>query len=146
MLAHPELPPGLIERCLDVLKEIMPSERDLIRVIVEIVVELREPEGDENDNEEDEPPVSSAVHFLSLYILTRARAPRIDRRRQVGRVPGDCSPRETREESQEPRGDVGQGARAHGLDGYPLPDAHHRHARARQRCKQTANVLCSCLY
>ena len=44
MLAHPELPPGLIERCLDVLKEIMPSERDLIRVVVEIIVELRETE------------------------------------------------------------------------------------------------------
>lgn len=55
MLAHPELPPGLIERCLDVLKEIMPSERDLIRVIVEIVVELRESE--EEDEVADELPV-----------------------------------------------------------------------------------------
>ena len=44
MLAHPELPPGLVERCLDVLKEIMPSERDLIRVVVEIIIELREAE------------------------------------------------------------------------------------------------------
>ncbi|KAJ2914546.1 hypothetical protein MD484_g5881, partial [Candolleomyces efflorescens] len=44
MLAHPQLPPGLIERCVDVLKEIMPSERDLIRVVVEIIVELRETE------------------------------------------------------------------------------------------------------
>lgn len=41
-MAHPQLPPGLIERCVDVLKEIMPSERDLIRVVVEIIVELRE--------------------------------------------------------------------------------------------------------
>ncbi|PBK90011.1 ARM repeat-containing protein [Armillaria gallica] len=47
MLAHPELPPGLIEPCLDVLKEISPSERELIRVIVEIVVDLR----DDDDNE-----------------------------------------------------------------------------------------------
>ena len=53
MLAHPELPPGLIERCLDVLKEIMPSERDLIRVIVEIVVELRESEEEEEVEAED---------------------------------------------------------------------------------------------
>ncbi|TFK26559.1 condensin subunit Cnd3 [Coprinopsis marcescibilis] len=44
MLAHPQLPPGLIERCVDVLKEIMPSERDLIRMVVEIIVELRENE------------------------------------------------------------------------------------------------------
>lgn len=47
MLAHPQLPPGLIERCLDVLKGIMPSERDLIRVVVEIIVELRESEEEE---------------------------------------------------------------------------------------------------
>lgn len=45
----------MIERCLDVLKEIMPSERDLIRVIVEIVVELRESE--EEDEVADELPV-----------------------------------------------------------------------------------------
>ncbi|KAK0494637.1 nuclear condensing complex subunit [Armillaria luteobubalina] len=47
MLAHPELPPGLIEPCLDVLKEISPSERELIRVIVEIVVDLRDDDDDE---------------------------------------------------------------------------------------------------
>ena len=51
MLAHPQLPPGLIERCVDVLKEIMPSERDLIRVVVEIIVELRE--GDEVEETEN---------------------------------------------------------------------------------------------
>ncbi|KAJ6562584.1 nuclear condensing complex subunit [Mycena capillaripes] len=47
MLAHPQLPPGLIERCLDVLKEIMPTERELIRVVVEIVMDLRESEEEE---------------------------------------------------------------------------------------------------
>ena len=30
MLPHPQRPPGLIERCLDVLKKIIPSECDLI--------------------------------------------------------------------------------------------------------------------
>ena len=49
MLGHPQLPPGLIEHCLNVLKKIMPSERDLIRVIVEIIVELREGEDDADD-------------------------------------------------------------------------------------------------
>ncbi|KAJ7512962.1 nuclear condensing complex subunit [Mycena galericulata] len=49
MLAHPQLPPSLIERCLDVLKEIMPTERELIRVVVEIVMDLREPEEEENE-------------------------------------------------------------------------------------------------
>ena len=46
MLGHPQLPPGLIEHCMNILKKIMPSERDLIRVIVEIIVELREGEDD----------------------------------------------------------------------------------------------------
>ncbi|KAK0203511.1 nuclear condensing complex subunit [Desarmillaria ectypa] len=54
MLAHPELPPGLIEPSLDVLKEISPSERELIRVIVEIVVDLR----DDDDNEIAEGDIS----------------------------------------------------------------------------------------
>ncbi|KAF7325644.1 hypothetical protein MKEN_00414300 [Mycena kentingensis (nom. inval.)] len=44
MLAHPQLPPGLIARALDVMKEILPTERELIRVVVEIIVDLREPE------------------------------------------------------------------------------------------------------
>ncbi|KAF9010128.1 nuclear condensing complex subunit [Cyathus striatus] len=50
ILAHPQLPPGLIEQCLDVLKEIMPSERDLIRLVVEIIVELRDDHGDALDS------------------------------------------------------------------------------------------------
>ncbi|KAK7023043.1 nuclear condensing complex subunit [Favolaschia claudopus] len=54
MLAHPQLPPGLIDRCLDVLKEIMPTERELIRVVVEIVMDLREPEEEEGENNEQE--------------------------------------------------------------------------------------------
>ncbi|KAG5636580.1 hypothetical protein H0H81_007551 [Sphagnurus paluster] len=47
MVAHPELPPGLINPCLDVLKEIMPTERELIRVVVEIIIDLREEEDPE---------------------------------------------------------------------------------------------------
>ncbi|KAJ7725488.1 hypothetical protein B0H16DRAFT_1471866 [Mycena metata] len=35
MLAHPQLPPGLIERCLAVLKVIVPFKHELIRVVVE---------------------------------------------------------------------------------------------------------------
>ena len=58
------------ERCLDVLKEIMPSERDLIRVIVEIVVELRESE--EEEEVADELPVryiSQVLDFADFVIL-----------------------------------------------------------------------------
>ncbi|KAG6891945.1 hypothetical protein C0993_005480, partial [Termitomyces sp. T159_Od127] len=51
MVAHPELPPGLINPCIDVLKEILPTERELIRVVVEIIVDLREDDQDINDIE-----------------------------------------------------------------------------------------------
>ncbi|KAK2461192.1 hypothetical protein APHAL10511_006719 [Amanita phalloides] len=51
MLSHPDLPANLIERCLDILKIILPDERELIRVTVEIIIELREsdrvPESDD---------------------------------------------------------------------------------------------------
>lgn len=49
----------MIDRCLDVLKAIMPSERDLIRVIVEIVVELRE--GEEDAQDVDDALVSNSL-------------------------------------------------------------------------------------
>ncbi|KAJ6523478.1 nuclear condensing complex subunit [Mycena vulgaris] len=66
VLAHPQLPPGLIERCLDVLKEIMPTERELIRVVVEIVMDLREPEEEENLNENDHDTTQSTIRNRSL--------------------------------------------------------------------------------
>ena len=47
MISQANLPEDLIPRCLDVLSKISNGERDLIRVIVDVVVELREGEGDE---------------------------------------------------------------------------------------------------
>lgn len=44
MLAHPELPEALIEHCVDVLRIMSPNERDLIRVVVEVINELRDTE------------------------------------------------------------------------------------------------------
>ncbi|KAJ7178845.1 nuclear condensing complex subunit [Mycena crocata] len=49
MLTRPALPLGLVPRCLDVLRQLSPNERELIRVVVEIVQDLREP-GDEEDD------------------------------------------------------------------------------------------------
>ena len=94
MLAHPQLPPGLIDRCLDVLKQIMPSERDLIRVIVEIVIELRE--GEEDAENAEEPPVRllALPHplVLSLHPLDRRQPIRhissYDQERQVNAQEG----------------------------------------------------------
>ena len=69
MLGHPQLPPGLIEHCMNVLKKIMPSERDLIRVIVEIIVELRE--GDDDAENADDPQV--LVGYCCIPILPRKK-------------------------------------------------------------------------
>ncbi|KAF4618520.1 hypothetical protein D9613_009993 [Agrocybe pediades] len=74
MLAHPQLPPGLIDRCLDVLKEIMPSERDLIRVIVEIVVELRE--GDEDAENADDAAIDDNQSDVSQSTSRKEKASR----------------------------------------------------------------------
>lgn len=77
MLAHPQLPASLIERCVDVLKEIMPSERDLIRVVVEIIVELRE-----NDEVDDVDNILGNVgvplHPYPHFILTDAPSFKLD--------------------------------------------------------------------
>ncbi|KLT44848.1 hypothetical protein CC85DRAFT_295396 [Cutaneotrichosporon oleaginosum] len=51
MIAMPDLPEALIPRCLDVLQKISTSERDLIRLIVDVVTELREGDGDVEDPE-----------------------------------------------------------------------------------------------
>jgi condensin complex subunit 3 len=42
MLTQEELPESLTGPCLDVLKEVLPDERELVRVVVEIVHELRD--------------------------------------------------------------------------------------------------------
>lgn len=42
------LPLAVVPQCLDVLRQLSSNERDLIRVVVEIVGDLREP-GDEDD-------------------------------------------------------------------------------------------------
>jgi hypothetical protein len=51
MLSQEELPESLLPKCLDVLRKLSASERDLIRVGVEIVHELRDPK--DEDEEED---------------------------------------------------------------------------------------------
>lgn len=43
MLAHAELPESLIKPCIEVLDIMSQSERDLVRVTVEVINELRDP-------------------------------------------------------------------------------------------------------
>lgn len=51
MICQESLPESLVARCLDVLRKLSSSERDLIRLIVEVVQELRD------ITREDEPEV-----------------------------------------------------------------------------------------
>lgn len=43
MIGQEALPEALVTRCLDILRILSSSERDLIRVVVEVVHELRDP-------------------------------------------------------------------------------------------------------
>ncbi|CAK5265065.1 unnamed protein product [Mycena citricolor] len=72
MLAHAQLPPGLIPLCQDVMKEILPTERELIRVNVEIIMDLLEPEQEEQDVNDNDTTTSDAT-FRKERSLRRAK-------------------------------------------------------------------------
>jgi len=55
MLSQEDLPESCLCKCLDVLRVLSASERDFIRVVVEVVQDLRE--RDEDDDQPDEPNV-----------------------------------------------------------------------------------------
>ncbi|KAL1667231.1 armadillo-type protein [Schizophyllum commune] len=65
MLEHPLLPSELIPRCLDVLREVIQNERDLIMMVVEIMDELRDPAAkraaDGEDGEAPDPDRSQDI-------------------------------------------------------------------------------------
>jgi hypothetical protein len=42
MISQESLPSDLAPRCLDVLRRLMPKEQELIRLIVEVVQDLRD--------------------------------------------------------------------------------------------------------
>lgn len=52
MLSKDTLPESLVTRCLDVLRELATNERDLIRIVVEVILELR----DFGDDDEEPAP------------------------------------------------------------------------------------------
>ena len=49
MVSQDVLPQQLTSHCLDILRKLSSSERDLIRIVVEVIHELRD-----NDNEEED--------------------------------------------------------------------------------------------
>ncbi|KAJ7742139.1 hypothetical protein DFH07DRAFT_980491 [Mycena maculata] len=74
MLAHPQLPPSLIVRCLDMLVEIMPSEHELVRVVVEVVTDLREPPEDDADADAEAAADTTQSTKSTQHSLQRALA------------------------------------------------------------------------
>ena len=61
MISEEDLPESLVSKCLDVLRQLSPSERDLIRVVVEVIHDLRD-----RTDEEDQ-----AVNRLLGYISVK---------------------------------------------------------------------------
>lgn len=74
MLSQDNLPETLIPRCLDVLVKICDTERDLIRVVVDVIIELREGEGEEDP----EVPGSQASTYSATPSRPRSGLPRFD--------------------------------------------------------------------
>ena len=63
MISEEDLPESLVSKCLDVLRQLSPSERDLIRVVVEVIHDLRD-----RTDEEDQ-----AVNRLLGYISVKKK-------------------------------------------------------------------------
>jgi hypothetical protein len=71
MISQRSLPESIIPLCLDVLYKISDSEKDLIRVIVDVVTELRVGPGDNVSRVDIEIPVTDSIPLR--FIGTRTR-------------------------------------------------------------------------
>ena len=79
MLAHELLPESLMDACLDVLKETTPSEREIIRIVVEIINELRDSAGGTDNEDTGNESVRARSPFevgtdIVLYSVDQMRA------------------------------------------------------------------------
>lgn len=67
MISQEALPESLVARCLDVLRMLSPNERDLIRVVVEVVHELRDV-GDEEEAVVSRTPLCSYFILMMIFL------------------------------------------------------------------------------
>lgn len=63
MISQDALPDTLVSGCLDVLRILSSSERDLIRVVVEVIHDLRDSGEFEKDDED-------LVSYLRLFVTS----------------------------------------------------------------------------
>ncbi|TFY58884.1 hypothetical protein EVJ58_g6127 [Rhodofomes roseus] len=80
MLAHELLPESLTEPCMDVLKASSPSERELIRVIVEMIAELRDGEELFDASSQRSRSLRRAKSYVDMSAEEQERADTIDLR------------------------------------------------------------------
>ncbi|KAF9234461.1 nuclear condensing complex subunit [Melanogaster broomeanus] len=76
MISQEALPESLVARYLDVLRQLSPSERDLIRVVVEVVHELRDSGEVEEEVEKDAAGEGEAPSFSGTPSATATAAPK----------------------------------------------------------------------
>ncbi|KAF9234460.1 nuclear condensing complex subunit [Melanogaster broomeanus] len=76
MISQEALPESLVARCLDVLRQLSPSERDLIRVVVEVVHELRDSGEVEEEVEKDAAGDGETPSFSGTPSATPTAAPK----------------------------------------------------------------------
>ncbi|OCF54753.1 condensin complex subunit 3 [Kwoniella mangroviensis CBS 10435] len=74
MISQVNLPEPLIPKCLDVLSKIANGERDLIRVVVDVVTELRAGGEDLNEEGEEEGPSDSQMSSTSDHSNIRRKS------------------------------------------------------------------------
>ncbi|KAI6000302.1 nuclear condensing complex subunit [Pisolithus orientalis] len=63
MISQDVLPESLVSRCLDILRTLSPNERDLIRVVVEVVHELRDRDTTDEEAEVEKEATETATAF-----------------------------------------------------------------------------------
>ena len=83
------LPEALLARCLDVLRVLLPSERDLIRVVAEVVHELRDPSDPKADAEAE-----AAMKGDMDDAETEMGSPRRPQRPQLPKLATEMNPEE----------------------------------------------------
>lgn len=69
MISQEALPQSLVNKCLDVMRNLASGERDLIRVIVEVIQELR----DTGEGEKEEEVGDPAAYLMLPYRLPGVR-------------------------------------------------------------------------
>jgi condensin complex subunit 3 len=90
MISQEALPENLVSKCMDVLRTLSANERDLIRLVVEVIHDLRDP-----SDSEDELSVRlnfSAYFYTLIPVTQRERSNADDGEKAFGGTPAPEKP------------------------------------------------------